>query len=109
MDPQQRLVLETAWRALEDAGLDAAGLAGSSTGVFVGATARDYAARLQERQDEIPVDAYYVSGNSLNFISGRLAYTLGLVGPSLSVDTACSSSLSAVSETGHQFTIRLPR
>jgi acyl transferase domain-containing protein/acyl carrier protein len=96
MDPQQRLVLETAWRALEDAGLDPAGLSGSATGVFVGATARDYAARLQERQDEIPIDAYYVSGNSLNFISGRLAYTLGLIGPSLSVDTACSSSLSAV-------------
>lgn len=96
MDPQQRWVLEEAWHALEHAGIAPDSLDGSRSGVFVGATARDYAARLQDRQAETPIDAFYVSGNALNFIAGRLAYQLGLRGPSLAVDTACSSALTAV-------------
>ncbi|KRE90068.1 hypothetical protein ASG87_18860 [Frateuria sp. Soil773] len=96
LDPQQRWALECAWHALEDAGIRAEDLRGTRSSVFIGATARDYAARLQDRQDESPIDAYYVSGNSLNFIAGRLAYQLGLNGSAMAVDTACSSGLTAV-------------
>ena len=96
LDPQQRFVLEVAWEAAEDAGISPQDLRETRTGVFIGATARDYAARLQERRASIPADAYHGSGNSLNFISGRLSYTLGLRGPALCVDTACSSSLTAL-------------
>lgn len=96
LDPQQRWMLECAWEALEDAGIAADRLRDRVAGVFVGATAHDYAARLQERQNDVPIDSYYVSGNALNFIAGRVAYTLGLRGPAMGVDTACSSALTAL-------------
>ncbi|MGZ5580800.1 MAG: beta-ketoacyl synthase N-terminal-like domain-containing protein, partial [Methylobacter sp.] len=93
LDPQQRLVLETAWEALERAGQMPDRLAGTRAGVFIGITANDYA---QLSDDMARYDAYYNSGNSLNVAAGRLSYTLGFTGPSLAVDTACSSSLTAV-------------
>ncbi|MEU7426176.1 type I polyketide synthase [Streptomyces sp. NPDC040750] len=80
MDPQQRLLLETSWQALESAGIDPHTLKGSRTGVFAGVQYHDY----------------FGSFGSGSIISGRVAYTLGLEGPSLSVDTACSSSLVAL-------------
>ncbi|MFF5854539.1 SDR family NAD(P)-dependent oxidoreductase [Streptomyces sp. NPDC012751] len=80
MDPQQRLLLETSWEALESAGIDPHTLKGSRTGVFAGVQYHDY----------------FGSFGSGSIISGRVAYTLGLEGPSLSVDTACSSSLVAL-------------
>ena len=93
LDPQQRLVLETAWEALERAGNIPDRLAGTKAGVFVGITANDYG----QLSDEITrYDAYFNSGNSLNVAAGRLSYTLGYTGPSIAVDTACSSSLTAV-------------
>ena len=94
MDPQQRLFLEVAWEALEDAGVAPDRLGGSATGVFVGAGNSDYGRLLFHERNEI--DAYSGSGGSLSVIAGRLSYTLGLQGPSLCVDTACSSSLVAV-------------
>ncbi|HYO56083.1 SDR family NAD(P)-dependent oxidoreductase, partial [Archangium sp.] len=95
MDPQQRLMLEVAWEALERAGQDAAALRNTCTGVFVGITTADYARIiLQGRPEE--VDAWFASGTSLNVVAGRLSYTLGLRGPSMAVDTACSSSLTAL-------------
>ncbi|WNG38298.1 SDR family NAD(P)-dependent oxidoreductase [Archangium violaceum] len=95
MDPQQRLVLEVAWEALERAGQDVAALRNTRTGVFVGITTADYArVILQGRPEE--VDAWFASGTSLNVVAGRLSYTLGLQGPSMAVDTACSSSLTAL-------------
>lgn len=90
MDPQQRLVLEGAWHALEHAGQPARPLVGSSTGVFVGVTTSDYARLLQGAED-----VYAATGGALNAISGRLSYVLGLQGPCMAVDTACSSSLVA--------------
>lgn len=94
MDPQQRLVLEVAWEALENAGQAPTRLAGSQTGVFVGISTFDYT-RLQLRQ-AAGNDAYSGTGNSLSIAAHRLSYFLDLHGPSFSVDTACSSSLVAV-------------
>ncbi|MGZ3458931.1 MAG: beta-ketoacyl [acyl carrier protein] synthase domain-containing protein, partial [Archangium sp.] len=94
MDPQQRLMLEVCWEALEDAGVPAGTLRGSRTGVFMGAIWHDYADRhLSERA---AVTLHSATGQSLNIVANRLSYVLGLKGPSLTVDTACSSSLVAV-------------
>ncbi|PTL78226.1 type I polyketide synthase [Vitiosangium sp. GDMCC 1.1324] len=95
MDPQQRLVLEVAWEALERAGQDVTALRNSRTGVFVGITTADYARVILQGRPE-DVDAWFASGTSLNVVAGRLSYTLGLQGPSMAVDTACSSSLTAL-------------
>lgn len=94
MDPNQRLVLETAWEGLEDAGIDVAALDGSATGVFVGQWLSDFEGRLFA--DPEGVDFYMTTGSGRYCTSGRLSYLLGLRGPSLTVDTACSSSLVAV-------------
>ena len=94
LDPQQRLLLEVSWEALERAGLSPDTLLGSLTGVFIGISSSDYA-HLQ-MQTTLPPDAYYGTGNSPSVAAGRLSYTLGLQGPSVSLDTACSSSLVAV-------------
>jgi acyl transferase domain-containing protein len=94
MDPQQRLVLELAWHALEDAGHAPTDLAGSATGIYLGIANGDYGRALFARPDLI--DPYFSPGNAFSVASGRLAYLLGLHGPAISVDTACSSSLVAI-------------
>ncbi|MGC3003198.1 type I polyketide synthase, partial [Streptomyces sp. G35A] len=93
MDPQQRLVLETAWEALERAGLLPASLDGTRTGVYIGAMRSDYDTVLADLQ---ALDGYQGTGISGSVISGRLSYLLGLRGPAVTVDTACSSSLTAL-------------
>ncbi|MBK8323391.1 MAG: type I polyketide synthase [Betaproteobacteria bacterium] len=94
LDPQQRLALETAWEALEDAGQDAARLEGSDTGVYIGQWLSDFEGRLFA--DPEGVDFQMTTGSGRYATSGRLSYCLGLHGPSLTLDTACSSSLVAV-------------
>ena len=93
MDPQQRILLEVSWEALEHAGLAPEGLSDSATGVFIGIGAQDYAMRLSAAAGQ--VELYAATGNAFSVASGRLSYVLGLQGPCISMDTACSSSLVA--------------
>ncbi|MFI6644595.1 type I polyketide synthase [Streptomyces sp. NPDC050504] len=95
MDPQQRLMLELGWEALEDAGIVPADLAGTRTGVFVGAMWDDYATRLYKHGTR-RIDRHSVTGLHRSIIANRLSYTLGLNGPSLAVDAAQSSGLVSV-------------
>lgn len=95
MDPQQRLVLEVAWEALENAGIVPESLFNSQTGVFVGITTNDYA-RIAMSVGPDAMDVYTATGSALNVAAGRVAYILGLHGPTMSIDTACSSSLTAL-------------
>ncbi|MBB5937000.1 acyl transferase domain-containing protein [Streptomyces zagrosensis] len=95
MDPQQRLMLELAWEALEDAGVCPDALAGSSTGVFVGAMWDDYATLLR-RHTGLVGNRHPMTGLHRSIIANRVSYSLGLRGPSLVVDAAQSSSLVAV-------------
>ncbi|CAN3978269.1 SDR family NAD(P)-dependent oxidoreductase [Kitasatospora purpeofusca] len=93
LDPQQRLMLEAAWRALEDAGTPARALAGSRTGVFVGAGWHDY--EHVGRKSAAGVTQHTAPGYALDMIAARVSYFLGLTGPSLVVETGCSSALVA--------------
>ncbi len=80
MDPQQRLFLMVAWEALERAGIPPHDLRERQVGVFVGANAHDYEARLLACAAGI--DANYGTGSAFSAISGRLSHFLGLRGPS---------------------------
>ncbi|WP_415837373.1 SDR family NAD(P)-dependent oxidoreductase [Parendozoicomonas haliclonae] len=94
MDPQHRLLLESAWTALENAGLNPEQLHDSETGLYVGIGPSEYE-QLQDRGLD-NLNALDVTGTHTSFAAGRLSYWLGLQGPSLAVDTACSSSLVAI-------------
>ncbi|MFC8126207.1 type I polyketide synthase [Streptomyces sp. NPDC057302] len=91
MAPQQRLALETAWEAIERAGIDPLSLRSSSTSTFIGCDGLDYALGASEIPEGIA--GYFTIGNSASITSGRVAYTLGLEGAAVTMDTACSSSL----------------
>ncbi len=95
IEPQQRLILETVWEGLERAGYGPSSLRGSRTGVFTGVAANEYAHLLSSESVD-KIEPYFITGNALNAISGRVAFALGLEGPAVAVDTACSSALVAV-------------
>jgi acyl transferase domain-containing protein/NAD(P)-dependent dehydrogenase (short-subunit alcohol dehydrogenase family)/aryl carrier-like protein len=93
VDPQQRLLMEVGWEAIERAGWRPEQI-GESTGVFVGWMHNDYQ---NEASDSfLNLNPYIATGAAGSFLCGRLAYYLGLQGPSVAVDTACSSSLVAL-------------
>ena len=98
LDPQQRLMLETSWQALEDAGMDPERLRGSRTGVYGGVSNNEYRSLIMEVSDtaEPATSLYTVSGTSFNTAVGRVAFALGFEGPAIALDTACSSSLVAI-------------
>jgi acyl transferase domain-containing protein/SAM-dependent methyltransferase/acyl carrier protein/ribosomal protein S18 acetylase RimI-like enzyme len=96
-DPQHRILLETAWEGLENAGINPEGLRHTQTGIFVGIGTHDYEIlQIKHNEREGALSPYFATGNSSSVAAGRLAYFLGCHGPAISVDTACSSSLVAV-------------
>ncbi|GAA3155575.1 hypothetical protein GCM10010521_49320 [Streptomyces rameus] len=96
LDPQQRMLLETAWEALERAGIAVRRADRLDVGVYLGMMASEYSERLEDRADLTRIDPYYTTGGGLCFGAGRISHVMGFRGPVLSVDTACSSSLSAL-------------
>lgn len=97
LDPQQRILLEVSWEALENANVAPRRSRGDRGGVFVGISASDYIERIASQGIE-RTDAYVGTGNALSAAAGRLAFTLGWQGPALAIDTACSSSLVSLHE-----------
>jgi 3-oxoacyl-(acyl-carrier-protein) synthase/NAD(P)-dependent dehydrogenase (short-subunit alcohol dehydrogenase family)/acyl carrier protein len=97
IDPQHRLVMEVAWRCLEDAGIGRAEISSARLGVFAGVTDSQQFTRLEHQYDPPCVDDPYMAlGSSVSMAAGRLAFFLDATGPAMTVDTACSTSLVAL-------------
>ncbi len=94
MDPQQRMLLECAWEAIEHSGMSMDQLSGSATGMFVGIGGSDYGKLplVYDNRYEY-IDAHMGTGNALSIAANRVSYILDLRGPSMAIDTACSSGL----------------
>lgn len=95
LDPQQRLVLEVAWEALEHAAMDPVALAGQSVGVYVGGFTTDHLLNQFSAQARSALGRFSAAGSTLTMLANRLSYALDLRGPSLTIDTACASGLTA--------------
>ncbi|MFF7163192.1 type I polyketide synthase, partial [Streptomyces sp. NPDC008086] len=95
MDPQQRIVLELAWEALEDAGIVPTSLRDTRTAVFVGTLRDDYTTLVHQHGTDA-LTQHTMTGVNRGLIANRVSHHLGLRGPSMTVDSAQSSSLVAV-------------
>ncbi len=93
MDPQQRVAMRVAWRALENTGIEPSALGGDEVGVYMGASITEYGPRAAAVNDHT---GHRIAGTALGAVAGRVSHALGTVGPSMTVDTACASSLTAV-------------
>ena len=100
LDPQQRMMLETSWLALEDAGINPVRLKGTRTGVYTGISNDEYRMLVVDssRPSEAAGSLYALSGTNLNGTSGRVSFILGLMGPAKAVDAACASAMVAVND-----------
>uniref|UniRef100_UPI0037E99B90 phthioceranic/hydroxyphthioceranic acid synthase n=1 Tax=Semicossyphus pulcher TaxID=241346 RepID=UPI0037E99B90 len=94
MDPQQKLLLQCTYRALEDAGIAMESISGSRTGVYIGIMNRDY--EMLRSNNSTTINHYNGTGTAMSMAANRISFTFNLTGPSISIDTACSSSLVAV-------------
>jgi acyl transferase domain-containing protein len=94
LDPQQRILLQLTWEALEDSGIRPSSISGTEVGVYVGASLTEYAHGFIG--DPAAGDSHFATGNSLAVIANRISYIFDLRGPSVTFDTACSSSLVAL-------------
>ncbi len=94
VDPQQRILAEVVWEALEDARIAPSSVAGQEVGVYIGVSALDHANLFAG--DPGAIESHFMTGNTLSIIANRISYLFDLKGPSFVVDTACSSSLVAV-------------
>lgn len=93
MDPQQRVIMRLAWRALENAGVNPASVAGEEAGCYIGVSLSEYGPRAGSANE---FTGHRISGYALGSVCGRVSHSLGLTGPSTSVDAACASSLTAL-------------
>ncbi|NLH82030.1 MAG: polyketide synthase, partial [Phyllobacteriaceae bacterium] len=96
MDPQQRILLEVVWEALENARIPPSSLSGEEIGVYVGASSLDHGNL--HAADPASIDSHFMTGNTLSVVSNRVSYVFDWTGPSFTVDTACSSSLVALAQ-----------
>lgn len=96
VDPQQRILLETAYQAMEDAGMPLHEWAGKNVGVFVGISSHDYGDIAMHPSEHVHINGHTISGGAASIASNRISYVFDFRGPSFSVDTACSSSLIAL-------------
>jgi acyl transferase domain-containing protein/acyl carrier protein len=105
LDPQQRLVLEVAWEALERAAIDPNTLAGQAVGVYVGGFTTDHLLNQFSAPARSALGRFSATGSTLTMLANRLSYALDLRGPSFTVDTACASSLTALAAAVHDLQI----
>ena len=96
VDPQHRLLLETAWEAIEDAGLVLDFEKGTDLGVFVGISHNDYQVIQGTPWNSQGISPHSPTGSAHSIAANRISYCLNLRGPSVAMDTACSSALTAV-------------
>ncbi|MCL2366506.1 MAG: type I polyketide synthase [Oscillospiraceae bacterium] len=96
IDPQQRILMEVSWEAMEDAGIVTKDYAGSDTGVFIGAFTVDYQ-HVQFNLDHLDqINLHSATGSMMTLVANRLSYVYNFTGPSIAIDTACSGSLVAI-------------
>ena len=96
MDPQQRILLQVVYEAIEDAGMLLEDLQRCKTGVFVGVMNLEYGALITDPSNYSNIDQFSSTGLTASIIANRVSFCLNLTGPSVAVDTACSSSLTAL-------------